>query len=210
MKKPLLYLALLATGVILVSQPASALGSFTNGIETIIPLGRAGGGGQEPAVIIGFCLLFGFITSLAVYINSSAKGSGNRGKFWGVLFTDFSFQAFIIPGLGTLLLLIAYFLFWSWTYCVIFSAVLGNVGLGYFCVLLLFGLLFYIASRVLIESVVSVAKAAESVNSIRGYLIKEGSQGVEPASLTVSEAVSNPRVTMLIDGKSVRQDKDNQ
>jgi hypothetical protein len=173
MKKSYIYLALLATGFILLSQSAKAFTPYQGGVETVIPFAL----GVDSGKPISFSLLLGLLTSFVIYVfSSSRRPKKEKRNFLGVLFTDFWFDGFVIPGLGTILLFILYSIFWGWIYLLIWAAASGYLSITNYFLSFLAGLVIYAATRAMIESVVSIAKIAESTNLILNNLANNKSE----------------------------------
>jgi hypothetical protein len=163
MKRKVFFFAILAMGGILISQIANASTSSPHqgGIETVIPFALSTKSIEIP-------LFFGFWTSFVIMVVSSSikKTRSDRQRFLSTLFTDFWFEGFITPGLGTILLFISYSFFWGWIYFLIWSTFGGFITFNAFWLSALGGLIIYVALRALIESLVSITKTAESANAI--------------------------------------------
>lgn len=171
MKKQLLCLAPLATGVILATQPSQA---FFSSDQNPISFG-----GESPGTAIAFSLLLGFLTAFVIYAfsSSSRRAKRDKRKFLSILFTDFWFEGFVTPGLGTVLLFVLCSAFWGWTYFWIWTTTkAGYINIAVPFLALLVGIVVYAIARAMIESLVSIAKIAESANAILNYLNRDNTE----------------------------------
>ena len=158
--KKKIFCAPLATAIILGSQSAKADAPYMGGIETVVPFALS-----ENHLVVP--LLLGFFTGFVVFLVSSSKKAHNdKNKFLSILITDFWFEGFVTPGIGTILLFILYSTFWGWAYFLIWSSVRGHISFNAFLISLLVGLALYITSRMILESIISITKIAGSVNAI--------------------------------------------
>lgn len=181
------------------TQPAKALTPYQGGVETVIPFAL----GVDSGKSVSISVLLGFLTSFVIYAFSSSRRAKKENRnFLGVLFTDFWFEGFVTPSLGAILLFILYSNFWGWVYFLIWATASGYVSLIAFFLSLLAGLMVYVLTRVMIESIVAITKTAESVNSILDRLTDENSES-NLSSESSRPVLDNEKVKMWEDGKLV-------
>lgn len=204
MRKQWACLAPLLTGVILATQPSQA---FSSSDQNPISFG-----GESPGTAIAFSSLLGFLTAFATYAfsSSSRRAKRDKRKFLSILFTDFWFEGFVTPGLGTILLFALCSAFWGWTYFWIWTTTKdGYINIAVPFLALLVGVVVYAIVRAMIESLVSITKTAESANAILNYLNRDNieEEFQSEADLPLA-SLDDQRVEMFIDGKPISNNEE--
>jgi hypothetical protein len=165
--KKLSFAFIFFSTTLLSSQLAYASTPYQGGIETVIPFALS-----ENRLAIP--LLLGFLTSSVIFaFSSSARAEKDKRKFIQVLFTDFWFEGFVTPGIGTFLLFASYTFFLMVVYFLIWSASSGYISTGTLFISLLLDALVFVFMRAGIESMISLTKITESANAILAHLKQE-------------------------------------
>lgn len=160
MRKNRVSWILAAGALLLATQSARAATPYQGGVDAIIPLAIR----DEN---LGVPLLLGFLTSFIIFgISSFRRNKQDKRRFLAILFSDFWFEGFITPGLGTILLVIFYGIFWGFIYFLIWAVSGGYINPTAFATAIILDISFYLIMRAMLESIVSITKTAESANAI--------------------------------------------
>lgn len=119
-----------------------------------------------------------------------------------ILFLDFWFEGFITPGLGTILLVIFYGIFWGFIYFLIWAVSGGYINPTAFAQAIFLDISFYLIMRAMLESVVSITKTAESTNAIINQL-SQSNAALNLDEHSISGEVESSDVKMFIDDEPI-------